>query len=105
MKISQAMDLVNDEYNQECLRAREDPTFGALMAEAMGNEYDEIDAELPGYVIDIASASGVPAGTVLPGYVYQMARMCFRLGMRVQRKLERPEEATSLFWRSDQEVV
>jgi hypothetical protein len=75
------------------------------MSEAIGAEYEEIDQELPSYVGGIAQTHGVPAGTILPDYVYQMARMCFRLGMRTQRKLDRPEEPSSMFWRSDQKAV
>jgi hypothetical protein len=105
MNISEAMRAVNDEYDDECARAREDHTFDALMGEAIGTEYNEIDQELPGYVIDIVRAHGVPVGTVLPTYVYQLARMVFRMGMRVQRKLDCPGEATSMFWRSDRQAV
>jgi hypothetical protein len=105
MKIHQAMELVSNEYDQECLRARQDAAFNTLMSEAMDAEYDEIDQELPGYVAEIARAHGVPAGTMLPPYVYQLARMVFRMGMRTQRKIDRPEETSTMFWRSDQKAV
>ncbi|HEY1896727.1 MAG TPA: hypothetical protein VGG62_10665 [Terracidiphilus sp.] len=105
MNISEAMRAVSEEFDDEVTRAREDRAFSALMCEAIGAEYDEIDQELSAYVIDIVRAHGVPVGTVLPTYVYQLARMVFRMGMRVQRKLDRPSEASSIFWRSDQTAV
>jgi hypothetical protein len=105
MTINEAMRLVSKEYDQECKLANVDPAFDALVSESIGAEYNELDQELPKYVGDIAAGYGAPPGTVLPEWVYQMARMCFRMGMRTQRKLERPNEATSLFWRSDQKAV
>ena len=105
MTIAEAMRAVDEEYNQECQCARADPSFNAIMAECIGQEYDELDRELPDYVAAIAGAHGAPPGTVLPGWAYQMARMCFRMGMRVQRKLDHPERPTSLFWRSDRRPV
>jgi hypothetical protein len=75
------------------------------MMETMANEYEEIDRELPGYVAEIALCHGLPPGTELPGWIYQLARMVFRMGMRTQRKIDRPEEVSSTFWRSDTEAM
>jgi hypothetical protein len=105
MNLAEAMRQVSEEYDQECLRAQNDPSFHQLMTECLGREYDELDQELPGYVHDVAVATGVPLGTVLPTWTYHLARLCFRLGMRTQRKLDRPDEPTSLFWRTDGKVV
>ena len=105
MTIAEAMKAASDEYNQECHRMREDKAFAALCAEYMRGEYRQIDQELPGYVSDIMLSQGAPSGTILDFAFYQMARMCFRMGMRVQRKLDHPTEATSILWRSDQKVV
>jgi hypothetical protein len=105
MKIDQAIDLVGKEFDEECFRARDDAAFDALMCQTIYGEYAEIDRGLPPYVSEIARGHGVPAGTTLPEYVYQMARMCFRMGMRAQRKLDRPDEPSSMFWRSDQEAI
>jgi hypothetical protein len=102
--ITEAMRAVDNEYSKECLCAQTDPTFDAVMAECIGQEYEELDKELPNYVAQIAGAHGA-VGVLLPGWIYQMARMCFRFGMRTQRKLDNPEEPTSLFWRSDQRPV
>lgn len=41
----------------------------------------------------------------VPPEIFQMARMCFRMGMRVQRKLDHPGEKTSMFWRTDRQAV
>lgn len=100
MNIAEAMRAVSEEYDAECIQARAVAAFNQEMKRVVGQEYAEIDRELPDYVADIARALGVPVGTFLPDYVYQMARMCFRLGMRVQRKLGHPGEATTLFWRN-----
>ena len=105
MNITEAMRAVNDEYNIEVLRARQDRAFCSLMNQCIGKEYEEIDRELTSYVAEIAATMGVPVGTALPDYVYQMARMCFRIGMRAQRKIDHPEQATSMFWRSDEVKV
>jgi hypothetical protein len=102
MNITEAIRAISDEYDAEAVRARTDRAFDALSKDCLRKEYGEIDQELPGYVADIARAMGVPQGTELPHYVYQTARMCFRLGMRTQRKIDRPDQATSLFWRSDE---
>ena len=105
MTIAEALRAVNDDYNEECRRMREDKAFGAMCAECIRSEYDELDQELPDFVGDIAIGLGAPPGTFLPPPIYQMARMCFRLGMRTQRKLDRPQEPTSMFWRSDKKAV
>ena len=101
MTIDEAMAIISLEYDDDVGRAKSDPAFESLMSKCIGAEYDEIDRELPGYVHDIALVSGVPVGTTLPGWTYQMARMCFRLGMRTQRKLDAPDKPSSMFWRSD----
>ena len=99
MTISEAMRAVDAEYSEESRKARKSPEFNRMMTEAIGREYAEIDKELPDYVTEIALASGVKPGTFLPPYVYQMARMCFRFGMRVQRKLDHPDRPTTTeFW-------
>lgn len=104
MTIDEALLAASQEYNEECERARRDPTFGKLMIHCIDEEYEEINRELPGYVGDIASALQVK-GPVLPDWAYQMAIMCFRMGMRTQRKLDHPSEPTSQFWRSDKTAV
>jgi hypothetical protein len=101
MTIAEALRAVNDEYNDECLRTRNNAAFNELVASAIGGEYEEIDQELPSYVGEILAALDMPPGIVDPRY-YQMARMCFRMGMRVQRKLDQPNKKTTMFWRSDQ---
>jgi hypothetical protein len=98
MTISEAMQAVSEEYDEECYNARDDAEFDGIMRQVFREEYRQIDRKLPAYVADIAGVHGVPIGTVLPDYVYQMARMCFRLGMRVQRKLDHPEVPTTIFW-------
>lgn len=105
MNITEAMRAVDEEYSAECVRAQKDAGFGALLAECVYTEYDEIDRELPDYVTEIARTMGAQPGSTLPPMYYQMARMCFRLGMRCQRKIDRPEEPSSVFWRSDQQRV
>lgn len=100
MNIAEAMRAVNDEYNQESIEAQASPALHRAMTACVGKEYAEIDVELPGYVAEIAAVMGVAQGTFLPDYVYQTARMAFRMGMRTQRKLDHPEEATTLLWRS-----
>jgi hypothetical protein len=94
------MKAVSTEYDQETACAQTEPGFDAMMRQTVYEEYEELDRELPGYVARVASALGVPGGTLLPDYVYQMARMCFRLGMRTQRKLDHPEKPTTIFWQS-----
>ncbi|HXA24433.1 MAG TPA: hypothetical protein VNW90_19270 [Acetobacteraceae bacterium] len=98
MNIAEAIEAVTEEYNEECYEARDNAEFDIMMRHAIYEEYQQIDQKLPSYVADIAGAHRVPIGTVLPDYVYQMARMCFRLGMRVQRKLDHPELKTTIFW-------
>lgn len=105
MNITEAMRAVSDEYDAEVLRAREDRALALLIKQCMHKEFSEIDPELPGYVAEIAGVMGVPQGAALPQYVYQAARMCFRLGMRTQRKLDHPDQASSIFWRSDEVSV
>lgn len=103
MTITEAIEAVSDEYDDEARRARKDLPFALLASKCMGNEYDEIDQKLPGYVAQIVGGmSDLPSGTALPDYVYVAARMCFRLGMRTQRKLDHPDQVTSIFWRSDE---
>lgn len=104
MTIPEAMHWASEEYNDEVLRARADTNLQARLNASMIREYIEIDRGLPNYVSEIAGAmkAGKP-GERLPDYVYQMARMCFRFGMRVQRKLDRPDEGTSSFWRPRQD--
>jgi|SRR6516162_2540437 hypothetical protein len=100
MTIDQAIDAVSQEYNAECLRTEDDAAFASLFVEVFRVEYAEIDRELPGYVGEIMAVLGMGPG-VLDPRLYQMARMCFRLGMRTQRKLDRPDQATTAFWRTD----
>lgn len=101
MTIDEAVVAVDNEYDAELKHAETCDGFGRLMADAIHGEYDEMDRVLPGYVGEIGAACGLEPGTVVPFFVYQMARMCFRLGMRAQRKLDRPEEPTTTFWRAD----
>ena len=106
MTITEAMRAVSDEYDAEMTRfASGDKTVRSLVTACLMEEYNEIDQELVGYVSQIAAGMGVPPGTTLPDYVYQMARMCFRIGMRTQRKIDHPDKVTSIFWRSDQAPV
>lgn len=99
MTISEAMRAVDAEYSEEALKARESKEYNRMMTEAVAREYAEIDKELPNYVAQIAIACGIKSGTVLPLYVYQAARMCFRFGARVQRKLDHPDQPTTTeFW-------
>jgi hypothetical protein len=98
MTIREAETLVTAEYNEECLEARKSPARNLLMAAAINREYTEIDEFLPSYVGEIAATMGAPQGMVLPDYVYQAARMAFRLGMRVQRKIDQPDIPTTIFW-------
>jgi|SRR6187399_2377957 len=104
MTIDEALRAASQEYDEEVSLARRDPGFSELMTQCVSGEYEEINRELPAYVGDIAGALHVE-GPVLPDWAYQMAIMCFRLGMRTQRKLDRPSEPTSLFWRSDKTAV
>lgn len=97
MTISEAMRKVSDEYNAECVRGRSDRAFAALMSKLTIEDFLEIDEELPGIVAQIAKCEGVKNGTILPDYVYLAARLCFRFGMRVQRKLDQPREVTTMF--------
>jgi hypothetical protein len=98
MTISEAMNAASNEYDIECGKARNDQSFGRLINDILGVEYEEIDAELASYVSDILGALGM-RGILDPRY-YQMARMCFRMGMRVQRKIDQPDKPTSMLWRS-----
>lgn len=101
MTITEAMRAVSDEYDEEAGMARASESFGKMMEKALEKEYDEIDAELPKYVAEIARTMGVKAGTYLPPYVYQAARTAFRMGMRTQRKIDHPSKPSSAFWRTD----
>lgn len=101
MTIAEAIRAASDEYTEECRRSGCEAAFNQLMEATIGAEYQEIDKELPSYVGDILGALGFPNGPV-DGRYYQMARMVFRMGMRTQRKLARPDQATTMFWRSDQ---
>jgi hypothetical protein len=105
MTITEAMRAVSDDYNGEVAKAAASGAFAKMMSQVLIREYDEIDPELVDYVVDIANSMGVPGGTILPSYVYQIARMAFRMGMRTQRKLDRPEQASSTFWRTDGPVA
>lgn len=105
MTITEAMRAVSNEYDAETELARASESFGKMMAKVVYKEYDEIDPELTQYVAEIAQAMGVKAGTYLPPYVYQAARMAFRMGMRTQRKIDHPEKASSAFWRTDGPVA
>lgn len=113
MTIGEAMRAVMDDYDAEVERAQREHPFGVLMAACMKREYVEVDQALTGYVAQIANQPSAtreamietPEGLALSPWVYQMAAMCFRMGMRVQRKLDRPSEPTSMFWRSDEEVI
>ena len=105
MTITEAMRAAGEEYDEECQRMQDDPAFAALAGECIGAEYDEIDRELAVYVGYILQAFGWKPGAVVPQEIYQLARMCVRMGMRTQRKLDRPDEKTSLFWRSDRRAV
>jgi hypothetical protein len=100
MTITEAMRAVSDEYDAECGRTKQDKAYGALMMTCIWQEYAEMDEELPKYVAQVCVANGAPEG-ILPFWIYQLARMSFRLGMRTQRKLDHPEEPSSIFWRSD----
>ena len=97
MTINEAIRAVSDEYDRDCQRSSQDARYGKLLKDAIDWEYIQIDRELPGLVAGIARGSGVANGTVLDPWIYQMARMCFRLGMRVQRKLDQPDQETT-FW-------
>jgi hypothetical protein len=100
MTIAEAIEAVAGEYDRECAYAEDHDEFDALMRQTLHAEYKQIDRHLPSYVTAIARVSGVPVGTQLPQYVYQIARMCFRMGMRAQRKLDDPEQETTIFWQS-----
>lgn len=99
MTIDQAMRAASDEYDADVARSRSSPAFLEVMAKAMEKEYKEMDVELPAYVAEIAVELGQPKGTRLDPWIYQLARMCFRMGMRTQRKIDHPSEATSVLWR------
>ena len=98
MTILEALAAVNDEYNEECARTYTDKGFKLLMDERVHLENAEIDQELPEVVAQVAAGMGETPGTRLPAYVYLAARLAFRLGMRVQRKLYHPELTTTSFW-------
>lgn len=101
MKIDEAIRAISDEYDLEVALTKINRAFARQMEQALGDEYDEIDRELPGYVAEIAKGMGVKVGTTLPDYVYQVARMCFRMGMRAQRKIDHPNEHTTVLWRAN----
>ena len=101
MTIDEAMRAVSDEYGEDVARAATSHAFNQLLKQALASEYDEIDRELPEIVAQIAGSMGVKTGTILPPYVYQVARMAFRIGMRVQRKLDHPGEKTTALWRAN----
>lgn len=101
MTIDEAIRAISDEYDLEVALTQISRAFATQMEQALDAEYAEIDRELPGYVADIAKGMGVKVGTILPDYVYQVARMCFRMGMRTQRKIDNPGEATSALWRGN----
>jgi len=105
MTINEALRAVDIEYSNETTEARHNARLNRAMTNTLHREFEEIDKELPDVVADIARGMGVPSGTTLPGYVYQVARMCFRLGMRVQRKIDNPNEETTTFWRLDRRQV
>jgi hypothetical protein len=102
MTITEAIRAVSDEYDGDVAQAAANAGFARLMKAETCREYGEIDEELPSYVEEIARGMGVKPGTILPSYVYTACRMAFRMGMRTQRKLERPDEKTSVFWRGTQ---
>jgi len=104
MTITEAFLAVTREYNDECLRVRDNAALQELMQSTVCAEYQEIDQALPDYVGEILAHLEMPPGYLDPR-IYTMVRMVFRFGMRTQRKLDRPEEATSMFWRSDQRSI
>lgn len=97
MTIAEAMNAVSDDYDAETERASKDPRLKRLLMERLYEEWKEIDKELPGILAACAKDS-VPDGTVLPDWIYVAARLVFRLGMRVQRKLDHPTEPSTAFW-------
>lgn len=99
MTIDQAIVAINDEYNAEVEQAKSFPDINLALKRRIHDEYNELDKQLPDIVADMARACGLPPGTMLPEYVYVACRMCFRLGMRTQRKIDRPELTTTMFWR------
>ncbi len=101
MTIGEAFRAVNEEYNAECASANTEQTFNEFMGATLIAEAKEIDEELPRLVGEILTALEMPPG-ILDHRIYTMARMVFRAGMRVQRKLDRPDKETTIFWRSDQ---
>ena len=101
MTINQAFHAASDDYDGECIRAQKDTAFHELLTQPLGREYDEIDQALPDYVAEVFKGQGWPSG-YLDQRIYQSLRMAFRMGMRVQRKLDKPEIPTTSFWRSDQ---
>ena len=104
MTLAEAMFEADQEYSAEVLRARQDKALDALMSATILTEYAELDEQLPSYVAHILSSMGWEPGLLDPR-LYQLATMCFRAGMRVQRKLYHPDQPTTVFWRSDQKVV
>jgi hypothetical protein len=99
--IAEAFRAVEDEYNKECIRAREESSFNELMGSVIVSEYQEIDEVLPDCVAGALTSLEMPPG-ILDSRIYIMVRLVFRAGMRTQRKLDRPDQETSTFWRSDQ---
>ena len=105
MNITEAMHAVSAEYDEEVNHARRNPRLNHLIKQTVAAELEEIDRDLPAYIAEIAKGMGEPVGTMLPDYVYMACVMCFRFGMRVQRKIDNPDQPTSLLWRTDQATV
>ena len=101
MNIQDAMHAASDEYSEECRRASEDRAFSALLRQTLHTEYKALDEVLPDLVAEIFQSQGWEDG-ILDPRIYQACKMCFRMGMRTQRKIDHPELPTSTFWRSDQ---
>jgi len=103
MTIEKALRAAIDEFVDESLDTHNDEVFHGLLPTIFAED-DEIDKVLPEFVADALNAYDVPHN-VRDERIYKLARNCIRLGMRLQRKLDRPDQKTTAFWRSDQRSV
>jgi hypothetical protein len=100
MSIGEAIRAVNNEPEQH--QMVNNPVFRRAAMPVLQRDYDEIDEELPNYILKLSKVLDlIPyySNKVIDSNVYLLAKMMLHFGMRVQRKLDRPDEPTTVFWR------
>jgi len=106
MTINEALRIVIAEDDNEVNLARQDLAFSKLVQSTGQAEYDEIDQLLAVYVLRLTQGEAKLSPELTDADLLQVGLIeCFRLGMRTQRKIDHPDAATTMFWRSDKTAV